>query len=92
MEKHENGPVWWFSVKESPGYSFVRIPLIQSGVYELLGMIEGEANPDARYWRWVAQVRQGVIIGGGTEPPNAKVDFIIVGYRPRALIKHFSSR
>jgi len=93
VEKHpnaDNDAVWWFAVKDQPGYVFVRMPVIESCAYELVGMIQGEKNPDSQYWRWVAPQRPGVIVGGQEEPPNVKVDFIVVGYRPQALIKHFS--
>lgn len=94
IEKHPTegrDDVWWFSVREVPDYTFVRIPVNFSGIHELLGVISGERNPDARYWRWVAQQRQGVVVDGQYQPPNAKVNFIVVGYRPRSLIKNFSS-
>jgi len=94
IEKHPKegqDNIWWFSVKEVPEYTFVRIPVIESCVQELAGLVGGEKNPDTRYWRWVAQERRGVIVDGQYEPPNLKVDFLVVGYRPKALIKHFSS-
>lgn len=93
VERHPSGndeAVWWFSVKELSGYVFLRMPLIESCTHELVGLVEGEKNPDARYWRWVAQERQGVIVGGQKQPPNLKVEFVVIGYRPKALIKHFS--
>jgi hypothetical protein len=93
VEKHpskEGDGIWWFSVKEQADYVFIRMPVIESCAHELVGLVAGENNPDARYWRWVAQERQGVIVGGQNQPANLKVDFIVIGYRPKALIKHFS--
>lgn len=95
IEKHliqDQDDVWWFCVKEVPEYTFIRLPVIESCVDELAGLVEGEKNPDARYWRWIAKVRQGVIIGGQYIPPNIKVDFLVIGYRPKALINHFPAR
>ena len=79
-------------MKPIPDYTFVRIPVAGSGLQELLGHVAGESDPDYRYWRWVALPKPNVIVGGNYDPPNAKVDFMIVGYKPKAVIKHFSSR
>ena len=87
MEGRED--VWWFSVKEESDFTFVRFPVIESCLQELAGTVNGEDNPDSRYWRWIAQARQGVILGGG-DPPNIKVNFMVLGYRSKALIEHFS--
>ena len=94
IEKHPQegqDDIWWLSVKEVPEYTFVRMPVIESCVQEIVGQMEGEKNPDTRFWRWIPQARSGVIVGGQYTPPNVKVDFLIIGYRPKALIKHFSS-
>lgn len=94
VERHpsdSSDAVWWFSVTEVPEYTFIRMPVIESCAHELVGQVSGEENPNARYWRWVAPVKQGTIRDGKYDPPNLKVDFIVVGYRPKALIKHFTS-
>ena len=83
--------IWWYKVKEVPGYVFDRIPLTASCVQEMAGCIQGEANPRADYWRWYAPERQGVIIDGSSRPTNIKVSFIVVGYKPKALLKYFTS-
>ncbi len=88
--QQENDDIWWYSVTEEPEYTFVRIPVVGTSAHEVMGQISGESNPDARYWRWVAPVLPGRIAGG--EAPNLKVDFIVVGCRPKALLEHFSSR
>lgn len=87
-----NVAVWWFSVKNVPDYVFVRIPLVESCAHELVGLVPGEKQPDALYWRWIAPVVPGRIYGGGQEPPNLKVDFMVFGYKPKALIKYFSTK
>lgn len=81
---------WWYSVKPLEDYAFAREPTVESCAYELVGQVSGEANPDARYWRWIAPVLPGRIYGG--ESVNLKVDFLVFGYKPKALIKHFSSK
>ena len=58
----------------------------------MFGQEERESNPDSRYWRWVALPMSGVIMGGNYTPPNAKVDFMVIGYKPKAVIKHFSQQ
>lgn len=87
----ENPSVWWYQVKPLEDYAFMRVPVVGSGVHELLGLVKGEDNPDADYWRWIATTRPGVIVGGQKDTPNAKVDFVVIGYRPKAIVKHFSS-
>ncbi len=91
LHRGNDDAVWWYSVAELAEYTFLRMPVIESCAHELAGLVEGDRNPDARYWRWVAPVQPGVIVGGGVPPPNLKVDFIVVGYRPKALIKAFTS-
>jgi len=86
----KNNAIWWYSVKPVDDYIFVRTPLIESCGYEIAGQEEGEAQPDAKYWRWVATGLPGRIYGG--DSVNLKVDFIIYGYKPKALIEHFSTR
>ena len=93
IEKHseaETPDVWFYSVKPRPEYTFVRIPVISSGIQELIGSVVGENNADARFWRWVDLPAPNTIVGGNRMPPNVKVDFIVVGYKANALIKHFS--
>ena len=65
------------------------MPVIQSGLYELLGQKAGEDNPDAQFWRWVANQKQGNIVDGRWGPPSVKVEFIVIGYRAKAVAKHF---
>lgn len=80
--------VWWYSVKSVEDYVFVREPVTPSCAHEIVGKVAGEAMPDARFWRWIAPVLPGRIYGDDN-PPNLKVDFMVFGYRPKALLKHF---
>ena len=90
VEKHRPDPakpeVWYYEVQGLDDYTFLRFPVIQSGVRELLGRQVSSKNAEARFWRWVPEVVPGVIYGAH-EPANALVDFIVIGYRPKALIK-----
>lgn len=76
---------FWYEVEALDDYTFLRFPVIESAAHELIGTVKGQRNPDARYWRWVAPIPPGAIAGG--ERPNLMVDFVIVGYRPKALLK-----
>jgi hypothetical protein len=78
-------------VKPTEDYVFVREPVTPSCAHELVGTVVGEAQPDSRFWRWIAPVLPGRIYGG-SDPPNLKVDFLVFGYRPKALLKHFGDR
>jgi hypothetical protein len=82
--------IWWYSVKSIADYVFVREPVNPSCAHELIGQVAGEPVPDSRFWRWVAPVLPGRIYDG--EAPNLKVDFMVFGYRPKALLKHFGER
>jgi len=84
-----DGDVWFYIVEEIPGYTFVRAPVIDTVTVELPGKIVGEKNADARVWRWMATRQPGVIYDGKSAP-NLKVDFIVIGYRTDALIKHLA--
>jgi hypothetical protein len=85
-EEHPNR--FWYEVEPIEDYTFLRFPVVESSAHELVGTIKGQSNPDARYWRWVAPVPPGAIAGG--ERPNLMVDFVVVGYRPKALLRYFS--
>ncbi len=84
--------VWYFTVEAVEGYTFVRFPVIQSPAEELSGRLPSETNPDSRYWRWIQRARAGTILDGSHEPPNLKVEFVVVGYRPKALVDYFNTR
>lgn len=91
VHKDEKAPSqWWYSVKPVEDYVFVREPTVESCAHELVGQVAGETSPDARYWRWIAPVLPGRIYGG--EAVNLQADFLVFGYRPTALIKHFGSK
>jgi len=94
IERHEEGDktVFWYSIKAISNYAFMRFPTVGSSAYELIGTVRGESLPDARYWRWVSPPEPGVIVGGNSEFPNLKTDFVVVGYRTKALLDHFSTK
>ena len=85
-----NKAIWWYSVKSVEDYVFVRVLVVESCAHEIVGQAAGEPMPDARYWRWTAPVLPGRLYGG--EAVNLKVDFLVFGYKPKALIRHFSSK
>ncbi len=86
----ETNEVFWFTVKPIEDYIFIRFPLNDSGCEERIACVNDEILPDPNYWRWVQAARTGTIVNGTHEPANAKVDFIVVGYKPKAIIKHLS--
>lgn len=95
LHPNEKNPAeWFYSVKTVADYVFVRTPVIESCAHELVGTLEGELQPNALYWRWIAPVLPGLIYvrTGENYPPNLKVDFLVFGYKPKALIKYFSSK
>jgi hypothetical protein len=86
--EHEDETVWWYEVEDFEDYSFVRFPVVGSGIVEMIGSRQDAKNPYARFWRWVGGGLPGRIYGGGS--PNVRVDFVVVGYRPTALVQHFT--
>jgi len=78
--------VTWFWVKEKDDYTFLRFPVIESSAQELVGSVVGEEGPGSRLWRWIARPREGVIVGGNYDPPNLKLQFVVIGYKPKELI------
>ena len=96
IERHpasddSTGSVVFFRVKPVEQYIFLRYPVVESCAHEIVGQVSGESMPTAEYWRWVAPVLPGRIYGG-SQPPNLKVPFLVFGYKPKALLKQFSTR
>lgn len=96
VERLESGDFVWFHVEEVDDYAFVRFPVSGSGIEELLATMRddesGDERPNAMYWRWVARARTGTIVGGQDDPLSVRVDFVVIGYRPKAILKHFSTQ
>lgn len=74
---------WFYRVKEVEGYVFVYMPVIPT-VYVDYGTLQGDQNPDAKVFRFVGNIFSPVISGGN---PNVRVDFIVVGYKPKDLLQ-----
>ena len=91
MHTTERNEIFWFSVEPIQDYIFIRFPLNANGCEEIIGIKSGEELPDPAYWRWVQAARSGTIVDGSHAPPNAKVDFVVVGYKPKAIINHLNA-
>lgn len=74
---------WFFRIRPVDGYVFVYMPLIPSVVVDN-GTLGGEKNPDADLFRFVGNLFSSVISGGN---PNVKADFLVVGYKPKDLLR-----
>lgn len=83
--------VFWFNVTPIDNYVFVHFPLNGNGCEEIIGTIDNNPLADPNYWRWVQQSKSGTIVSGDYVPPNAKVDFVVVGYKPKAITRHLSN-
>ena len=81
--------VTWFFVKEKDDYTYLRFPVIESPVQELLATLKGEDSPDTRYWRSTARPQQGAIVSG--DFPTVKLQFVVIGYKPKELIDSIAS-
>ena len=91
LNKSDRDEVFWLNVEPIDEYVFVRFPINDAGCEELIGTVVGEVLPNPAYWRWVQSARSGTIVGGNFTPANAKVDFVVVGYKPKAIIQYLSS-
>lgn len=78
-----NNGQWFYTVKEVDGYVFVFMPVIPS-VHIDFGTATGEINPESKFFRFVGNPFSSVISGGNN---NVKVKFIVVGYKPKDLLK-----
>ena len=92
LHKSENDEVFWFNVKPKDAYVFVRFPLNSAGCEEEIGTLSENPLPNPNYWRWVQSARSGTIVGGNSSNLNAQVDFVVVGYKPKAVIKYLTSK
>lgn len=88
MKDEKYKDVWWFKVKNFEDYVFVRIPVVNSCLQEIPGQYLGE-NPDSTIWRWIPFIEQRAVLGID-HAPNIKVYFVVVGYKPKAIVKYFS--
>jgi hypothetical protein len=66
----EDDQVWWYEVEDFEDYTFVRFPVIGSGIAEVTGARADARNPEARLWRWVSVGLPGRLYGG--DSPNVK--------------------
>lgn len=84
VEKHdqEDG-TWYYSIKDLDDYIFIRMPVNMSGVIERVGQVPGENSSDSKYFRYLP-VPDGTI--RGSPIPNVKVDFIVIGYKPKDIL------
>jgi len=74
---------WFYRIKPLEDYVFIYMPLIPS-VQVDNGTVREEANPDANFFRFVGNIFSSVISGGN---PNIKVNFLIMGYKPKDLLQ-----
>lgn len=77
-----NSKIWFYKVKDINPYVFVYMPVIPS-LFIAYGVASGEKNPDAKFFRFVASPMSKFTSGG---EENVKVDFIVVGYKPKDLL------
>lgn len=81
--------IWYFEVDDVDDYVFTRMAVAADAAVEQFGTEVGKLNPNPRFFRWVAPVLPGRIYGGD-QPPNALVPFVVVGYKPKVLVRELS--
>jgi len=80
----KNTKQWFHRVKPFEDYVFIYMPTIPGAVYIDHATKEGEVNQNAEYFRFVNNPLSTFQSGGA---PNVIVNFIIVGYRPKDILK-----
>ena len=76
---------WFYCINPIEDYVFIRIPVNIGCVVESAFHSIDETNPDSNKFRYV-QTPDGFIYNTGYIP-NVKTDFIVVGYKPKDLLK-----
>ena len=85
---------WRYHVEEKEGYTFLRFPVVESGISKLVAALLHSEKTDKRmfnamYWRWDPNITPGGISGG--DPENVRVDFVVVEYQWKSLLESISS-
>jgi hypothetical protein len=83
---------WWYSVILVVGFEFV--PFATNPHFEIrLGTLQGDLRPRDRIaFRWVIPPALGFVFNQGEDRATVETNFVIVGYRPAAIVRHFSAR
>ena len=77
---------WWYVPVLLSGFELV--PYSTNPYLELkFGQLPG--TPPRPAWRWTYPPELGFVWNGERVVPNAPSNFIIVGYRPAAIARHF---
>jgi hypothetical protein len=91
MKSNMDG-VWWYRVEPVEDYVFMRFALQESAVGELTDA----AGRGVDWWRYVTRAHANAaalpIVDEAGKPlvrRNLPVEFIVVGYRPKALLDYF---
>jgi hypothetical protein len=79
---------WWYMPVGISGFEFV--PYSTNPYLELHF---GWAEPTkSTLWRWVSPPARGYVWNRARTIPNTSTNFIVVGYSPGAIVRHFTSR
>ncbi len=74
---------WFYSIKNYEDYVFLRIPVNPGSVVE--SPVSDGKTPDANFFRYIKSP-DGFVRNVG-HWPNVKVDFMVIGYKPKDLLK-----
>lgn len=78
---------WWYRAVGIAGFEF--IPYATSPYLEIRVASTQDA-PRNRIWRWVWPAHPGSVYGDRTKIPTVETNFVLVGYRPEAIVRHFA--
>ena len=82
---------WWYRPVLIAGFEL--IPYATNpylGVREIGRATGGQLRArDRLVWRWVEPPPLGFVFNANYDPVNAETNFVVVGYKPSAIVKHF---
>ncbi len=76
----------WYQIVAIVGFEFVPYatnPYLETRLSNVTG------HPDRRVWRWVYPPHLGMAHGGRPDAETVDTNFIVIGYKPSAIVRHF---
>lgn len=78
---------WWYLPVGVTGFEFV--PYATNPYLELQFAHAQAASGPLLVWRWVFAPARGFVWNGERAVGNAATTFIVIGYKPSAIVRHF---
>ena len=76
----------WYAIEDVPEFEFVPYATNPYLEIRVANVVE---QPHRRIWRWVYPPHLGTAHGGRPGAPTEETNFIVLGYKPSAIVRHF---